>query len=219
MPFCAAATVATTRRSGASFCSRSETRDRRLRCVRRHPQYRLPRAVLYALQSGHAASVLASVAAPGTLGDAPAVLRDAQVYGPPGTRQPLDYLAQQIRSHRCRHGDTCPLFDRNLDLSTSYPVHPHLHRMFSACNLYQGRATILHGSSVLSINEDAEGPVSSNPWCSCVVHSDGRSHGSMLPIISLTLVSPPCPQSPVRGMPSSRPTPSVLDAHEHARCA
>jgi hypothetical protein len=54
------------RRSGASFCSRSETRDRRLRCVRRHPQHRLPRAVLYALQSAQAASVLAPVAAPGT---------------------------------------------------------------------------------------------------------------------------------------------------------
>jgi hypothetical protein len=57
------------RRYGASFCSRSETRDRRLRCVRRHPQHRLPSAVLNALRSAGAACVVAPVAAPaGTSG-------------------------------------------------------------------------------------------------------------------------------------------------------
>ena len=53
------------RRSGALFGARSGVLDRRLECGRRHPQHRLPRAVLYALQSGQAASVLAPVAAPG----------------------------------------------------------------------------------------------------------------------------------------------------------
>jgi hypothetical protein len=53
------------RRSGALFGARPGELDRRLGCGRRHPQHRLPRAALYALQSGQAASVLAPVAAPG----------------------------------------------------------------------------------------------------------------------------------------------------------
>jgi len=54
------------RRSGAMFGARAGALDRGLGCGRRHPQHRLPRAFLYALQSGQAASVLAPVAAPGT---------------------------------------------------------------------------------------------------------------------------------------------------------
>jgi len=52
------------RRSGALFGARAGALDRRLGCGRRHPQHRLPRAVLYALLSCRAASVLAPVAAP-----------------------------------------------------------------------------------------------------------------------------------------------------------
>src|ERR1019366_10304089 len=52
------------RRSGALFGARAGALDRRLGFGWRHPQHRLPKAVLYALQSGQAASVLAPVAAP-----------------------------------------------------------------------------------------------------------------------------------------------------------
>ena len=54
------------RRSGALFGARAGAFDRRLERGRRHPQHRLPRAVLYALQSGRAASGLAIVVAPRT---------------------------------------------------------------------------------------------------------------------------------------------------------
>ncbi len=54
------------RPSGALFGARAGGLDRRLGFGRRHPQHRLPSAVLYALQSEQAASVLAPGTAPGT---------------------------------------------------------------------------------------------------------------------------------------------------------
>ena len=54
------------RSSVASFGARAGPLDRRLGRGRRHLQHRLPSAILYALQSGQAAPVLALIAAPGT---------------------------------------------------------------------------------------------------------------------------------------------------------
>jgi hypothetical protein len=54
------------RRSGALFGARAGALDRRLGCGRRHPQHRLPSAVLSTLRSAQAAAVLAHVPAPVT---------------------------------------------------------------------------------------------------------------------------------------------------------
>ena len=100
-PFCAAATIPMATVLARFSAPERGVVDRRLACGRRHPQHRLPSAVLCTLQSGQVASVLAPAAAHGTTHAGHASVAHRRIFGVPQTSE---VIVSVLNRHLVRLG-------------------------------------------------------------------------------------------------------------------